>query len=351
MATGTAKPESMTKHLKRREAAGRVFHVLLLFCTLFGLLMLVALIADLAVEGLSWVTPTLFTSFHSRHPEEAGMKSAIVGSLIILTLTALFSFPVGVGAAVYLEEYAPRHPITGFIQINIANLAGVPSIVYGLLGLAVFARFFGSLQPTGWLMQVMTGQTFYVFGNPYHLPFNAVEALGGQVGSRGGLEFEVLGLPVILPFEKSLLAGALTMTLLVLPIVIIAAREAIRAVPRSIREAAFALGATRWQAVSRQVLPAALPGILTGMILALSRAMGEAAPLIILGAFTYVPFLPESVWDIFTVMPIQIYNWITLPQEDYRVHLAGAGILVLLAILLSMNALAIYLRNRFEKKW
>jgi phosphate transport system permease protein len=351
MATGTAKPESMTKHLKRREAAGRVFHVLLLFCTLFGLLMLVALIADLAVEGLSWVTPTLFTSFHSRHPEEAGMKSAIVGSLIILTLTALFSFPVGVGAAVYLEEYAPRHPITGFIQINIANLAGVPSIVYGLLGLAVFARFFGGLQPTGWLMQVMTGQTFYVFDNPYHLPFNAVEALGWQVGSRGGLEFEVLGLPVILPFEKSLLAGALTMTLLVLPIVIIAAREAIRAVPRSIREAAFALGATRWQAVSRQVLPAALPGILTGMILALSRAMGEAAPLIILGAFTYVPFLPESVWDIFTVMPIQIYNWITLPQEDYRVHLAGAGILVLLAILLSMNALAIYLRNRFEKKW
>jgi phosphate transport system permease protein len=178
-----------------------------------------------------------------------------------------------------------------------------------------------------------------------------VRLLNLEVSGRGGVEFRLLGLLIKLPFERSLLAGALTMTLLILPTVIIAAREAIRAVPPSIREAAYGLGATRWQVVSRQVIPIAMPGVLTGMILALSRAMGESAPLIIMGAFVYVPFLPESVWDQFTVMPIQIYNWITLPQPEYRVHLAAAGIIVLLTILLGMNGLAIYLRNRFQTKW
>jgi phosphate transport system permease protein len=159
------------------------------------------------------------------------------------------------------------------------------------------------------------------------------------------------GLHMVLPLGNGLLSGALTMTLLVLPIVIIASREAIRAVPPSIREGAYALGATKWQVVSRQVIPVAFSSILTGMILALSRAMGESAPLIILGALTYVPFLPENIFDIFTVMPIQIYNWITLPGDDYRFHLAGAGIIVLMAILITMNIIAIYLRNRFETKW
>ncbi len=316
-------------HLRRREQAGRVFHAVLLAATLVGLLMLLALLIDVAIDGLPWLRGPLFTNFHSRHPEQAGMKSAIVGSLLILGLTALFSFPLGVGAAVYLEEYAPRTWLTNIININIANLAGVPSIIYGMLGLMVFGRMFGLFQPMSWLVQT------------FNLP----------VESRGGLSFDLLGLAIRLPFERSLLAGGLTMTLLILPTVIIASREAIRAVPSSIREAAFALGATRWQVVSRQVLPAALPGILTGMILALSRAMGESAPLIIMGAFLYVPFLPKSVWDQFTVMPIQIYNWITLPQPEYRFHLSAAGIIVLLVALLAMNGLAIYLRNKFEIKW
>jgi phosphate transport system permease protein len=337
--------------LARRQRAGQIFHVALLASALVGLVVLLALIVDVAVSGGGWLTPTLFQNYHSRFPEQAGMKSAIAGSVILIALTALFSFPLGVGAAIYLEEYASKNWLTNLLQINIANLAGVPSIVYGILGLAVFARFFGLLQPSGALMLALTGQTFRVGGQAYHLPFNVVEALGWSVGERGGLRFDVLGLPMQLPFEKSILAGALTMTLLVLPIVIIASREAIRAVPYSIREAAYGLGATRWQTVSLQVLPAALPGILTGMILALSRAMGEAAPLIILGAFVYVPFLPKTLWDQYTALPIQIFNWVQLPQEDYRVGLAGAAILVLLAILLAMNALAVYLRNRFERKW
>ena len=325
-------PALERRRLARRKRRGDVFAVLLLMATLFGLLMLTALIIDIAVDGLAWLRPELFTNYHSRHPEEAGMKSAIVGSLIVIAMTGLLSFPLGVGAAIYLEEYAPRNRLTNFINVNISNLAGVPSIVYGMLGLVVFGRMFGIFQPGSFL----------------------VRALNLDVSGRGGLTFDLLGIPwltVQLPFQRSMVAGALTMTLLILPVVIIASREAIRAVPSSLRLAAYGLGATRWQVVSRQVLPAAMPGILTGMILALSRAMGETAPLIIMGAFTYVPFLPESVWDQFTVMPIQIYNWITLPQHEYRFGLAAAGIIVLLAMLLAMNALAVYLRNRFEVKW
>ncbi len=319
-------------HLRRRMRLGQIFHVLLLLCMLFSLVMLLALLVDIAIDGLPWIRPELFTNYHSRHPEKAGMKSAIVGSLVIIAMTALFSFPLGVGAAVYLEEYAPKNRLTNFISLNISNLAGVPSIVYGMLGLVVFGRMFGVFAPDSGLVKLLN-----------------LDVLG-----QGGVEWRLFGLDALLiklPFERSLLAGALTMTLLILPIVIIASREAIRAVPSSIREAAYGLGATRWQVVSRQVLPIAMPGILTGMILALSRAMGETAPLIIMGAFVYVPFLPESIWDQFTAMPIQIYNWVTLPQEEYRVHLAAAGIIVLLGALLAMNALAIYLRNRFETKW
>jgi phosphate transport system permease protein len=332
MADTNAYELQVGKRLRRRQTFGRVFTVLLLLCTLAGLLMLTVLLVTVAVDGLAWIRPQLFTNFHSRIPEKAGMKSAIVGSFFVITMTALFSLPLGVGAAIYLEEYAPKNALTDFININISNLAGVPSVVYGMLGLVVFGRMFGLFEPDSFL----------------------VRWLKLDAGGRGGLELRPLGIDwllIRLPFERSLLAGALTMTLLILPIVIIASREAIRAVPNSIREAAYGLGATRWQAVWRQVLPPAIPGILTGMILALSRAIGETAPLIIMGAFTYVPFLPESVWDQFTAMPIQIYNWVTLPQEEYRVHLAGAGILVLLAVLLSMNALAVYLRNRFERKW
>ncbi len=345
------KPSEPAVLARRKKAVGLIAHYVLLACVLFGLLMLVALLVDVAIEGLPWVRPTLFNSYHSRHPEEAGMKSAIVGSVIILALTALFSFPLGVGTAVYLEEYAPKHWLTNLININISNLAGVPSVIYGLLGLAVFARFFGAFQPGSPLTLLLTGQPALLLGQQVQLPFSVADALGWEAGARGGFTLHLLGLAIKLPFEKSLLAGSLTMTLLVLPTVIIAAREAVRAVPSSIREAAYALGATPWQVTSRQVLPAAIPGILTGMILALGRAMGEAAPLIILGAYTYVPFLPASIWDVFTVMPIQIYLWISLPQHEFRFNLAGAGILVLLVVLLAMNALAVYLRNKFEIKW
>lgn len=326
--------EQSERRLKRRTRAGNIFAVLLLLCMMVGLIMLTALIIDVATEGLPWLRSEIFTEYHSRKPEKTGMKSAIVGSLIVITLTGIFSFPIGVGAALYLEEYAPRNWLTNFINVNISNLAGVPSIVYGMLGLVVFGRMFGIFQPDSWLVTTL------------NLP---VETSG-----RVGLHFNLLGipfLPIQLPFHRSMIAGALTMSLLILPVVIIASREAVRAVPYSIREAAYGLGATRWQVVSRQVLPSAMPGIMTGMILALSRAMGETAPLIIMGAFTYVPFLPASIWDQFTAMPIQIYNWITLPQPQYRFGLAGAAILVLLAVLLSMNALAVYLRNRFEIKW
>jgi phosphate transport system permease protein len=206
-------------------------------------------------------------------------------------LTAIFTVPVGVGAAVYLEEYAPKNRLTTLIEINISNLAGVPSIVYGLLGLAIFVQF--------------------------------------------------------LALDRTLLAGALTLALLILPIVILASREAIRAVPSSHRDAAYALGATQWEVTRRVVLPSAVPGILTGAILAMSRAIGEAAPVLAISALVFITFVPTSPLDRFTVLPIQIFNWTSRPQDDFR-GLAAAGIIVLLVILLSMNAVAIYLRNRFQ---
>ena len=322
------------ENLKKRHSIGKWFFYVLLACMLAGLLMLTVLIIDLAVEGHDWLRPELLTNYHSRKPEQAGMKSAIVGSLIVMALTGLFSFPLGIGAAIYLEEYAPKNWLTNFINININNLAGVPSIVYGMLGLAVFGRMFGLFSPGSWLVKLL------------NLPV-------GQ-GALSGLQFKLFGIPwleIQLPFHKSLLAGALTMTMLILPVIIISSRESIRAVPYTIREAAFGLGATKWQVVSKQVVPIAMPGIITGIILSLSRAIGETAPLIIMGAFTYVPFLPKSIWDQFTVMPIQIYNWITLPQKEFRVNLAAAGILVFLAVLLTFNTIAVLLRKKLEIKW
>lgn len=322
------------ERIKQRQVAGKIFHTLLILATLFGLIMLTVLIVDIAIEGGDWLRPQLLTNYHSRKPEQAGMKSAIVGSLIVIGMTALFSFPIGIGAAIYLEEYAPKNLLTNFINININNLAGVPSIVYGMLGLVVFGRMFGIFSPDSWLVTNL------------NLPVTS--------GAVGGLQFNLFGLEwlsIHLPFGRSMVAGAMTMTLLILPVVIISSREAIRAVPNSIRLGSFALGATRWQVMSTNVLPIAMPGILTGIVLSISRAMGETAPLIIMGAFTYVPFLPKNVWDQFTAMPIQIYNWITLPQADYRIHLAAAGIIVMLVILLSLNAIAVFLRNKFETKW
>jgi phosphate transport system permease protein len=247
------------------------------------------LLWDVFTAGLPVLDLDFLTGFASRSPERAGIRAALAGSAWILVLTAAIAFPVAVSAAIYLEEYARPGRLTRLIEANIANLAGVPSVVYGIVGLTVFVRGLG------------------------------------------------LG--------RSLLSGALTLTILVLPILVMAAQEAIRAVPLSLREAAFGLGATRWQVVRHQVLPHALPGILTGTILALSRAVGETAPLILVGAVGFVAFTPTGPLDEYTVLPLQIYDWISRPQQEFHA-LAAGGIIVLLALLLAMNAAAILLRNR-----
>ncbi|MGK7311933.1 MAG: phosphate ABC transporter permease PstA [Candidatus Longimicrobiales bacterium M2_2A_002] len=275
-----------------RHTKGRIFAGVALTATLFGVAMLGVLLFDLVGDGVTRLSWDFVTSFPSRIAARAGVWPALVGSVWVLVLTAAIAFPLGVGTAIWLEEYAPNNRLRRIIQLNISNLAAVPSVVYGILGLAVFVRFFA--------------------------------------------------------FGRSLLAGAATLALLILPVIIIAAQEAIRAVPPSIRFGAYALGATRWQVVSRQVLPMAFPGIMTGTILALSRAIGETAPLIVIGAVGYVAFLPEGPLDEFTVMPIQIYDWISRPQAEFH-ELAASGIVVLLILLLSMNAVAILLRNRFQK--
>jgi phosphate transport system permease protein len=274
---------------------GGLFKAALLFSLAAGFVTLVVLLIDVAADGLGKLSWDFLTSFPSSLPGRAGIESPLVGTVLLMALTALFAVPIGVGAALYLEEYADQSRwYNRAIEINIQNLAAVPSIVYGILGLAFLVR---------------------------------------------GLD---LG--------RVLLAGALTLTLLVLPIVIISSREAIRAVPDSIREAALALGATRWQMIRRQVLPAAIPGIATGSILALSRAIGETAPLILIGAIVFVPFNPTGLDSAFTALPIQIFNWTSRPQEEFHL-LAAAAIIVLLLILLSMNAFAIWLRNKYQRRW
>lgn len=284
---------AFVRQLERRKRLGRAFELLCLVAVWLGILMLLTLLVDVVLDGLPWLRRELFTEFPSRFPDKAGLRSALQGTLWLIAITATLSVPVGLGAAIYLEEYARENRLTRFIEINISNLAGVPSIIYGLLGLGLFVR---------------------------------------------GLE---LG--------RSVLAGGMTMALLVMPTVIVASREAIRAVPLSMRQASFALGATRWQTVRHHVLPYAMPGILTGVILAMSRAIGETAPLITIGALTYVAFDLNGPLDIFTVLPIQIFNWVSLPQKEFH-GLAAAGILILLVVLLSMNATAILLRNSYQKK-
>lgn len=275
---------------RRRKALA--FRLLCAAMTVAGVLVLAALLWHIVRQGLPWLSWDLLTHYPSRMPSRAGIKAALWGTIWVITMTALFSVPVGVAAAIYLEEFARRGRLVTVIEVNIANLAGVPSIVYGMLGLVIFVRSIG------------------------------------------------LG--------RSVVAGSLTLSLLILPVVIVAAREAIRAVPPSLRQAAFALGATRWQTVRDQVLPVALPGILSGVILALSRAIGETAPLIMMGALTYVAFTPEGPMDAFTVLPIQIFNWASRPQADFH-GLAAAAIIVLLAVLLIMNAAAVTIRHRFER--
>ncbi|TNJ62767.1 phosphate ABC transporter permease PstA [Paenibacillus hemerocallicola] len=282
-----------TKRIMQRKRTNKVFHSLFFVSTIIGVLALVMLLIQVLSKGIGWLDWDFLTNFSSRKPENAGIKAAFVGTLWLMAITAPLTFIIGVSTAIYLEEYAKDTWFSRLIQTNIANLAGVPSIVYGLLGLTVFVR--------------------------------------------------------LLHFDRSILSGALTMTLLVLPIIIVSSQEAIRAIPINQRHASFALGANRWQTIVRVVLPSAIPGILTGAILSLSRAIGETAPLIVIGAVSFIAHLPETWFDTFTVMPIQIFNWSSLPQAEFQ-NVAAAGILVLLIMLLSMNAFAIYLRNKYQKK-
>ena len=264
-----------------------------LFCTFLGIFILLVFLVKLiftAGHRLDW---GFMTNLPSRNAARAGIYTAWVGTLWILVLTSIIALPIGIGAGVYLEEYNKKSRLANSLEINIANLAGVPSIVYGLLGLELFARFIG------------TGE--------------------------------------------SLLTGALTLALLILPVIIVSTREALKTVPYTIREASYALGATKWQTIWIQVLPASMSGIFTGMILALSRAVGETAPLIVIGALAFVPFVPTSIFDSFTVLPIQIFNWVSRPQKEFTVN-AAAAILVLLDITFLMNGIAVYLRHRWQKK-
>jgi phosphate transport system permease protein len=276
---------------KRREYYFLAFSLMVIS---FALLVLAALILDICIDGAPRLSYSFMTSFPSRFADRAGIYSALVGSLGLMALVLVFSLPLGVGAALYLEEYAKKNRLTMLIELNIANLAGVPSIIYGILGLEVFVRMAG--------------------------------------------------------FGRSLLAGGLTLSLLVLPIVIISSREALRQIPNSIREGALALGATKWQMVRMQVLPLAMPGIMTGCILAFSRAVGETAPLVTLGALTYVAFLPDSLLSPFSALPIQAFNWISRPQEAFHAN-AAAAIIVLLLILLVMNGIAVLIRRKFQRRY
>jgi len=270
----------------------RIFFAGFLLAILIGIAGLAALLIDVLIDGLGFLNWKFMTTYASRKPLESGILAPMAGTVWVVGLTAVFTIPIGIGTAIYLEEFANKNRLTRLIELNISNLAGVPSVIYGLLGLAVFVQFL----------------------------FN---------GSR------------------NLTAGALTMTLLILPIVIIASQEAIKAVPSSYRDAAYAMGATRWQVVKTVVMPQAVPGMMSGIILALSRAVGESAPILIISSLVWVTFVPTSPDSKFTVLPLQIFTWVSQPQEDFR-SIAAAGIIVLLLILLGMNAVAIWIRNKYQ---
>jgi len=279
--------------IQKNRLKDQLFKVWGIGCTLFGLILLAVFIGDILIDGIMRIDWKFIIDLPSRKPEKAGIYTALMGSIWILLLTTVIAFPVGVAAGVYLEEYGKKNKFSAILEINISNLAGVPSIIYGLLGLEVFVR--------------------------------------------------------IMSLGASVLAGSLTLSLLILPIIIVATREAIKAVPKTVKDASFALGASKWQTIWNQVLPASSGGILTGVILALSRAVGETAPLIVVGALAYVPFAPESPMDEFSVLPIQIFNWISRPQHGF-IENAAAAIIILLLITFVMNGIAVYFRNKWQKK-
>ncbi len=303
------KIEELRALIGRHKRWDQIFAIVGLLAMMVGVVTLITLFIDLLMDGSGRLTWQFFTSFPSRHPLEAGILSSWVGTILVMLVTALSGVPLGIAAAIYLEEYAPRNWMTDLIEINVTNLAGVPSIVYGLLALGLFVY--------------------------------------------------------LLDFGESVLVAGLTLGLLILPVVIVATREALRAVPGSMREAAYALGATKWQAVSHHVLPYSTAGILTGVIIGLARAIGETAPIITIGALTFIAFLPPSpvtseppfisfdwLFEPFTVLPIQMFSWVSRPQVAFHDNAAAAGIVVIV-MTLAMNALAIYIRHRFRKriKW
>lgn len=331
--TADPTPGSTAHELTHGRRENRLFETLCAVSTWSTFAVLVILIVSVSYRAWGWLDWQFLTSFDSRKPERAGILAGLLGSCWMIVITIMFSVPVGVGAAVYLEEYATDNLLTRIIRTNLANLAGVPSIVYGILGLTVFVRMFGLFGEQG---------LFHIEGIP----------LWGDA-------------VIPLPFGRTVISGALSLSLLILPVIIVAAQEALRAVPPSLRHASLALGATRWQTIRHQVLPSALPGIMTGVILAISRAFGETAPLVMIGAMTFVRFAPGKItslqvvfddpaslvrapFDTFTVIPIQIFNWVRQAKSEFQ-HVAAAGIVVLLVVLLVLNGLAIYVRHRSQK--
>ena len=286
--------EKNNKRINNRLMLNNVFKGLFFLATFFGIVVLAILVMRIVSQGASYLDWDFLSNYASRRPEDAGIKAAIYGTVWIMAIVAPVSLILGVGTAIYLEEYAPDNKFTHFIELNISNLSGVPSIVFGLLGLTVFVR--------------------------------------------------------LLEMGRSVLAGGLTMSLMILPVIVVSSQEAIRAIPKEQYEASYAMGAAKWQTIRTVVLPAAVPGILTGSILALSRAVGDTAPLLMIGAMTFIAYIPESIWSGFTAMPIQIFNWAGRPQEEFQA-VAAAGSIVLMLMLVIMNSLAIYIRNKFSKRY
>lgn len=302
---GLVDPASVAALIRSQRRTDVTFAALGLMVLFVAVAMLLALVLDLAIAGAAWIDADFFSNYPSRRPARAGILSAWVGTSLVMVVTAVLALPLGVGAGIYLEEYAPKNWVTDIIEINVTNLAGVPSIIYGLLALGLFIQTFG------------------------------------------------MG-------EWVLVAG-MVLALLILPVVIVATRESFRAIPQEVREGAYALGADQWQTVSMYLLPAARPGILTGLIVGLARAIGETAPVITIGALTFIAFLPPSpvqgefpylnfdwLFAPFTLMPIQMFNWVSRPQEEFHQIAAAAGV-VLLVMTLLMNALAIYIRYRLRR--
>lgn len=285
--------DSVTKRIQKRLRLNEIFKYIFMAGLVFALIVLSSLVYDVLTKGAGWVSLDFLQNFPSRRAERAGLYPALIGTLWLMMLIVPMIFIIGVGAAIYLEEYAPKNRLTSFIEVNISNLAGVPSIVFGLLGLTFFVRIAG-------------------FGN-------------------------------------TVLTGALTLGLMSLPVVIVASQEALRAVKMELRHASLGLGASKWQTTFNVVLPAAIPGIITGIILAVSRAIGETAPLIMIGAATFISTTPSGIFSDFTALPIQIYNWTSRPQAEFQ-NLAAAGIIVLMTVLIAMNSIAIYIRNKYTNR-